>query len=145
VLEVSPRSERLVLFPAVNDPGELDVMLLEDDADTRDSVREFLELLGYRVVAYGDAREALDALARCAPRLLLLDLHLDDMCGWDFVAEQRRRGLRAIPIVVVSGLSKAEVNAALLGAVEVLKKPLDLGRLQAVVARFCGPGRGPPS
>jgi two-component system, NtrC family, nitrogen regulation response regulator NtrX len=124
----------------VNDTAALDVMLLEDDVDTRESIREFLELLHYSVAAYGDAREALDAFARRRPSLLLLDLHLEEMCGWDFVAEQKRRGLAPVPTVVVSGLRKAEVNATLLGAVEVLRKPLDLDRLQEIVVRFCGRG-----
>lgn len=119
---------------------ELDVLVLEDDADTRDSVREFLELGGYRIAAFGQARDALQELVRgLTPRLVLLDLHLvDEMSGWDFVAEHRRLQLDPVPMVVVSGLPRAEVNGSLLGAVEVLRKPLDLERLEDVVARYCG-------
>jgi two-component system, chemotaxis family, chemotaxis protein CheY len=124
----------------------LDVLLLEDDRDTRDSLRELLELGGYRVAAFAQARDALESLQRgSTPRLLLLDLHLlDEMSGWDFIAEHRRLQLAPIPVVIVSGLPKAEINGSLLGAVEVLRKPLDVERLEEVVARHCGPPRASP-
>jgi two-component system response regulator MprA len=58
------------------------------------------------------------------------------MDGWEFVATTRSDpALSEIPIVVMSGLEKAEVNAALLGASGYLRKPPSLDQLLDVVAR----------
>ena len=102
--------------------------------------RELLDALsteGYGVVEAGDGRQALNYLrTHRLPSLVLLDLMMPIMDGWEFAATIRSEpDLAAIPIVVMSGLEKPEVNAALLGAKGYLKKPLSLSQLIEVVSK----------
>lgn len=113
------------------------VMLVEDDPDIRAMVSQLLELEGYSVRAFGNGHEALDALRRGErPSLILLDLMMPKMNGWQFRAEQMREpALTSIPVIVLSG----DVRGADPGSVRAdgyLKKPIDLDVLLAAVRRF---------
>src|SRR5205807_4176042 len=81
------------------------VLLVEDDHDIRVSLRALLEGEGYNVLTATSGRSALDALQSTTPtpRLIILDLRLPVMDGWDFVAHVRRvPELAPIPLVVMS-------------------------------------------
>jgi CheY-like chemotaxis protein len=111
------------------------VLLVEDEVELREMIQEALELSGYSVVAASDGREALDAIARidhvC---LVLLDLLMPGMNGWDFFETMRARPeLAAIPVVVHSS-QPAQAPA---GVDRVLQKPVKLDRLLATVSDFC--------
>ncbi len=76
---------------------------MDDDADTRQLFRRMLEPEGYAVVEAENGRAALDRLQEVLPSLILLDLMMPEMDGFEFVAEFRRReAWRAIPVVVVT-------------------------------------------
>ena len=119
-------------------PG-VPVMLVEDDPDIRAMVSQLLELEGWRVLSFANGTHALQALkAGERPRLILLDLMMPNMNGWQFRAEQMRDpALAAIPVVVLSG----DVRGADPGSVRAdgyLKKPIDLDVLLATVRRYTG-------
>lgn len=93
---------------------------------------------GYRAVGAGNGREALDALRRMAdnqPCLILLDLMMPVMDGWDFLAEQRASApLSEIPVCVVTAVTDPT------RAPDVkhrLAKPLNLEALMKVVSTYC--------
>lgn len=115
------------------------VLLVEDDGDVRDAVADTLEEAGYRVWPARHGLEALTALRERAlrPCLILLDLMMPVMDGWQFREEQARDpALAAIPVVALSahgGLEK-------LPAAGHLRKPVELRALIDTVARFCGAG-----
>ena len=116
------------------------VMLVEDDPDIRTMVSQLLELEGWRVITFGNGGEALDSLRGGErPGLILLDLMMPKMNGWQFRAEQMRdSALSSIPVVVLSG----DVRGADTSAVHAdgyLKKPIDLEVLIATVRRFAHP------
>ena len=82
------------------------ILLVEDDELLRGAMKMVLEWEGYRVACAGDGREALDYLrAGERPALILLDLMLPGLDGWQFRREQRGDpALAAVPVVVVSAL-----------------------------------------
>jgi CheY-like chemotaxis protein len=113
------------------------VLLVEDEEELRDTMREALELNGYAVVAARDGQEALDELDRIEHVcLVLLDLVMPRMNGWDFFAKMRERAaLSDVPVIVHSSAPKQ----APAGVTRVLAKPLALEKLLGVVHEFCAP------
>ncbi len=104
--------------------AEGDVLLVEDEADTRQRTRQVLEKHGWRVVEAANGRVALDHVARAIPRLILLDLVMPVMDGFAFLTELRRRpGCGSIPVVVLTARDlTAEDRRRLRGASQVLNK-----------------------
>src|SRR5262249_61912834 len=79
------------------------VLVVEDDADLRARLRGLLEGEGWEVDEAGDGRAALDCLAQRPPGLILLDLLMPRMDGFEFLAELRRREEgRSIPVVALT-------------------------------------------
>jgi CheY-like chemotaxis protein len=115
------------------------VFVIEDDADTREMLGQVLEIEGYDVVSAGDGQDALRRLrAEPTPSVILLDLMMPGMNGWQFRDEQRRDPtLAAIPVVVLSGDDGVERKASALGVSGYLRKPIDLGTLLDTLSRYC--------
>jgi CheY-like chemotaxis protein len=116
------------------------VLLVEDEEDLRELMRDALEMRGYAVVAARDGQEALDELDApgSASRicLVLLDLVMPRMNGWDFYAHLRARpALAHIPVIVHSSAP----STAPPGVTRVLQKPVEFERLLAVVQEYCAP------
>jgi CheY-like chemotaxis protein len=105
------------------------ILVIEDSPETAQAVRAILELEGYRVRSAPNGREALDAIEREVPDLILLDLWMPVMSGREFLAALRRRDppLRDIPVVALTADFRAAVED--LPVQSVLLKPIDLKRL----------------
>lgn len=116
-----------------------DVLLVEDDPDIREALSQILADEGYEVALAGNGREALDMLrSPVLPSLVLLDLMMPVMNGWQFrMAQCADPLLAAIPVVVISADGSAQREAMALGAEAFLQKPLALNELLTAVARFC--------
>ena len=83
--------------------GQADVLLVDDDADARERLRTMLERDGWSVMEASDGREALARVAARLPALILLDLMMPIMNGFDFLAALRARpACRDIPVVVLT-------------------------------------------
>ncbi|HEU5450050.1 MAG TPA: response regulator, partial [Acidimicrobiia bacterium] len=105
--------------------GTAPVLVVEDDADTREMLQRMLEREGFTVTEAADGRAGLDQVAEQRPSLILLDLLMPQMNGFEFLAElQTRPEWRSIPVVVVTAKDlTAEEHARLSGQVsEVLRK-----------------------
>ena len=110
------------------------VLLVEDDEDIRDAVSAVLEAEGYRVLTAGNGDEALRVLEKGRPCVVLLDLMMPVMTGWDFLDEVKKsRRYDDLPVVVVSAYSERKAE----GVRRVLKKPLDVNQLLLAVADYC--------
>jgi CheY-like chemotaxis protein len=112
------------------------ILVVEDDLDIRESVVEVLQDEGHVVTAAGDGREALDLLqsASPAPDLILLDLMMPVMSGYQFREEQLKRpALAAIPVLVVTADVNARAKAESLKAAGFVQKPLKIQPLIDVV------------
>lgn len=113
-------------------------MVVEDDPDCLDIVSEILEADGYEVLGAPDGQAALAALhGGRRPRLILLDLMLPIMNGWQFrEAQLEDTALAHIPVIVFTAGRDAQGAARSLGAAGFLRKPIDMDDLLAAVARF---------
>jgi len=80
------------------------VLVVDDDADVRVLMQTVLERNGFDVIAVDGGSDALAYLARDTPSLILLDLEMDDMNGWEVLTAVRRHPkFDAFKVVVVSG------------------------------------------
>jgi len=115
------------------------VLLVEDDPDLLGSLAAFLEAEGYQVEV---ARHGLEALGRLrggfAPAVILLDLMMPIMTGWEFRHAQRQdRDLSGIPVIVISGMEDSPRHAAWLEADGYVQKPIPVQILLETVQRYC--------
>jgi CheY-like chemotaxis protein len=114
------------------------VLVVDDDPDILDAISFVLDTEGYRSET---ATNGSDALARIRegkpPCLILLDLMMPVMNGWEFRATQLEDpALSHIPVVPMTGLGRVAQTASL-NAPGVLEKPIDLEKLLATVVRYC--------
>jgi len=115
------------------------VLVVDDDPDILEVTRFVLESAGYRVSTAANGAEALNCLhGEAAPCVIILDLMMPGMNGWEFRAEQARDpGLAAIPVIVVTGAGTAAREAASLDTACLLEKPVALATLLSMVGRYC--------
>ena len=118
------------------------VLVVEDDPELLLSLSEVLESEGYRVTG---ARNGLEALGRLRggtrPSVILLDLMMPIMNGWQFRYEQRQDSdLAKIPVVVVSAKSDSQQHALWLEADGYITKPIDLNVLLDTLSHYCDAG-----
>ena len=108
------------------------VLVVDDDAETRDLLRVALSAVGYRVATAANGREALDHLRSHAETcVVLLDLMLPMMDGAQFRrAQLHDRSLAWIPVVLMSGAVDADRQAREVGALRLLRKPLHLDEVR---------------
>jgi CheY-like chemotaxis protein len=121
------------------------LLLVEDDRELQTLMQTFLEALGHQVSISASGDDALRAAREHPPDLLLLDLMIRGMHGYEVLAALRKSpGADRIPVVVVSGGigSSGEREARAAGADAFLKKPFSLAALEALVAEVLGPAHG---
>lgn len=113
------------------------VCVIDDDPDIREVIALALEEHGYRVVSAADGAEGLWRLRQhegC--RLILLDLMMPGLNGWEFRELQLQDpALASIPVVVLSGVRGLPEHAAKLHAAAYLQKPVDLDHLVSAIGR----------
>jgi CheY-like chemotaxis protein len=125
--------------------GPANVLLVEDDPDIRHCLTRLLERQGYQVAAAVDGWQALEYLRRHEPPgLVLLDLVMPEMDGWEFLhARRHRRDLWDVPVVVFSAVADCKgPDPRALGAAEVLRKPVGLAEVLGAVRRYCAEKAG---
>jgi len=109
------------------------VLVVDDDADTRETLRDFLEDEGYTVLVAANGNDALQCIEQTRPDVMLLDLMMPMTSGNSVYEQlQKRPGLASIPILAVT----AEPSRAPLG-MPALEKPIKLDRLLALVELCC--------
>ncbi len=118
------------------------VLLVDDDAATRDLVGRFLHREGFRVRATGDGRSGLALARSLKPRVILLDVMMPLMDGWSVLSAIRHDPeIADIPVVMISFVDEQGL-AASLGATDYLTKPVEWDQLRGVMDRYRGHGGG---
>ena len=136
-----PAAPRLPVFAFTGEtpqPRGRCILVIDDDPQIPLVVREILEDEGYTVLTASDGREALDVIdhAPGPPDLILLDMRMAGMNGWDFAAAYRRRSGPHAPLVTMTAAHDAALWSREIGADGVLPKPFELDDLLNVVERF---------
>ncbi|MCE1254655.1 MAG: response regulator [Anaerolineae bacterium] len=102
------------------------ILIADDEKDIRDLISFTLKFAGYEVVAFGDGQEALDAVPREMPDLILLDVRMPRMTGYEACQKIKQdERIQHIPVVFLSAKGQeAEIQTGLnMGATEYLLKP----------------------
>lgn len=114
------------------------ILIVDDELDTQTLLAELLETEGYDVVTASDGVKALEYLraATTLPCLILLDLVMPNMDGWQFIeARSHERRLASIPVVLISGQVAARETARSLGLASYIEKPIAMASVREVLAR----------
>jgi two-component system, chemotaxis family, chemotaxis protein CheY len=113
-------------------PSSVDVLLVDDDRLFRDMIAAALQAEGYTVAVAHDGQHALATLATAPAQLILLDLQMPVMDGYEFVRRLREWGL-AIPVIFMSSEPTVRADANSLAVAGALPKPFDLAHLFTLV------------
>lgn len=120
------------------------ILIVEDEPDAREALKEILEIEGFNVVTAENGREGLALLKTVEePCLILLDLMMPVMNGWEFLEALRRQEqhvLATIPVVVVSAIAdltavQQEYNC------DYMKKPVNVQSLVSLAHQYCSAPR----
>ncbi len=124
------------------------IVVLEDEEQVRDVWMEALEEAGYAVRGFGVGADVLARLGELAPDLILLDMMMPGMDGFEFLARLRANPASArIPLLIISAIGESldlsidAQGARTLGVAAILAKPLNLATLIQHVERIVGPAR----
>jgi CheY-like chemotaxis protein len=117
-----------------------DVLVVDDDRDMVDAITMVLDQGHYRSRTAENGREALQEIERERPALILLDMLMPVMDGWQFARELRARYGRTVPVVVVTAAEHVRSRGDDVDADAVLSKPFNVNTLLQVVERYV-PGR----
>lgn len=118
--------------------GTHTILIVDDHEDIRETLSDVLEFVGYQVATAVNGLDALRYLRNHPPPcLILLDLTMPVMNGWDFRQQQMQDPqLAGIPVVVVSGTNPV-YNPIPLEAVHTFVKPVDIPALLDTVGQHC--------
>ncbi len=107
------------------------VLVVDDDPNVQEILREFLSAKGYEVISAGDGAEGLRRVKEERPHLILLDIQMPKMDGLE-VLRQLRAIDPAVGVIMITGVNEEEIarKAMELGAFDYIVKPLDLPYLE---------------
>ncbi len=118
------------------------VLLVEDDIELNQTIAEFLEMSNFEVVSVYDGEQAVDALFETDYDVVLLDIKLPKMNGFEITKEVRKH--LSVPIIFITSLDGEQnvVRAFLSGGDDYVRKPFSLNelkvRVEAIVKRVYG-------
>ncbi|MBI3184863.1 MAG: response regulator [Myxococcales bacterium] len=122
------------------------VLVVDDDQDILEALAEILEAEGFEIRRARNGQEALERLFAPCPQLILLDLMMPVMDGWEFALRLRQRfDDSAIPIIVLSADRNVGAKAREIGAVGHLGKPFELNELLDLVRSSIRPAAAHPA
>jgi two-component system, chemotaxis family, chemotaxis protein CheY len=120
------------------------ILVVDDDPAIRDALADALRDSGYEVLLAEDGWEGIARLrAAPLPDAILLDLFMPRMSGWDFVRELRRSAAAVVPVIVVTAVEPHFGYPV--PRTQVLRKPVDMDALLALLERACTDGFPTPS
>jgi DNA-binding response OmpR family regulator len=109
------------------------ILVAEDERELASLVRALLEDLGYETMVVEDGQEALEAIMREPPALLITDLAMPRMSGEELIERLRQSDHHALPIIVLSARPDAAARIAPFPGVQLLMKPFDIDDFEALV------------
>lgn len=115
-----------------------EVVVIDDSQEVCEALATFIRMDGYSTSTFTDGRDALQYVRDGArPCLILIDMRMPEFDGWDFLGELSRF-LTNVPAFLMSAETKIDAaKAAAFGAIGILQKPFDLGRLTEILSHHC--------
>jgi CheY-like chemotaxis protein len=117
------------------------ILVVEDDQPILDLMDLLIRRLGYEPVLVSNGPDALEIARREPPALILLDIMMTPINGWEFLEQLRAEpGLRELPVIIFSASPSVEEKMAALSdpRLGVLHKPVSLSELRAEIERYIG-------
>ena len=111
------------------------ILIVDDDQSILATVCDILEMEGYPVIAVSNGAEALRRVPEVRPSLVLLDMRMPGLNGWEVARRLREDGV-VVPILVMTAAQDAQLWAEQIGADGYLAKPFDLDELLRAVERL---------
>ncbi len=123
--------------PVSAETGGKDVLVVEDEAYLCDLIADVLEADGHRVLKAGNGLEALQQLRVHRPQIILLDLMMPVMDGWEFMSTLKREPEWAsIPVVIITAIYDVKRTLQETGARAVITKPFDIDQISEIVRAY---------
>jgi CheY-like chemotaxis protein len=120
------------------------ILVVDDDASMRDLLRLHLASAGYDVRVAEDAIAAGYMVLRTAPDLIICDINMPHLDGFEFIAALKAdKTLPEIPVIFLTSVEEGDQRGKSLGAVGYLTKPVRADRLLSLVAQHVAGGRTP--
>ena len=120
------------------------VLLVEDEMSMRELLRRALELAGYLVVDTHDGAQVIELAVGLLPSLIILDVNLPHVSGWDLIVQLKNDPeTAAIPVIVYTA-SSGRQRALNLGAADFIAKPSTPEDVIRVVRDHVTDGEAPP-
>lgn len=138
--QMFPERARPLRFPDDSEtttPGPI-ILVVDDDAKNLKLARILLEAEGYIVRVATDAVSTFEQLKTCEPALILMDIQLPGMDGWELITRLKRNfATKSIPIVALTayGMKGDEAHARALGCADYVAKPVSTEQLPEIVKR----------
>jgi CheY-like chemotaxis protein len=120
------------------------ILIVEDDESIRDLLRLHLAAAGYEVRVAEDAIAAGYMVLRSPPDLIITDINMPHMDGFEFIAALKSdRSLPKIPVIFLTSMEDGDLRGKELGAVGYITKPVRADRLLSMVAQHVPGGTHP--
>jgi len=120
------------------------ILVIDDDESMRDLLRLHLSAAGYEVQVAEDAIAAGYMVLKRAPDLIISDINMPHMDGFEFIeALKADKSLPEIPVIFLTSIEEGDHRGKLLGAVGYITKPVMADQLLRLVARHVSGGRTP--
>jgi DNA-binding response OmpR family regulator len=119
--------------------GQHSILIVDDDPNVRELLRVNLTAQGYDAITAENGAEALAAIERRLPRLIILDVMMPEMDGWEVCKQVRDKYRDSIRIIMLTAKDTARdkiIGKDILKADEYLTKPFDIDELLATVRRL---------
>ncbi|MBE9185521.1 response regulator transcription factor [Microcoleus sp. LEGE 07076] len=114
----------------------LTILVADDDFATRLSITDYLEITGYSVIAAENGKEALGLVEEFGPHLIVTDITMPEMDGYEFVRRVRTRpAFRLLPVIFLTERTSTQerIRGYQMGCDNYLAKPFELQVLAAVI------------
>ena len=120
------------------------ILIVDDDRNIRKMLNVYLRRTGYELKEAANGREALEAMRSDEPSLVLLDLMMPEVSGWDVLDERAKEAdLQKIPVIVITASRGERIPEVLdKGICALLPKPFELNTLTALVRSCLEPAEG---
>jgi len=118
------------------EPSGESILIIDDDPDIQEVLRDRLESLGYRILIAPNGKQGLEAVEKNGPHMVLLDEEMPDMKGFEVLKEIHKRG-NEIPIVIITAYGTIDrvVEAMKEGAYDFVAKPFESNHIAHIVQK----------